>query len=322
MAKTTQSSIAIMPSIPTSIPTSIPSFKKDPQWLMAAKDIIGGTIGGFGLCLVGHPFDTMKVRLQTQSVTNPLYNGLIDCAKQTMGKEGFGGFYKGVFSPLCGQMFLNATQFLSWGQSVALVTYGTDKTAATMSVSDYAKAGVLTAFACGLVESPIDFFKSQLQVQIFKKDPLFRTVPQCFKYILNNFGLRGAYQGLSATIIRNIPFRASYFGTYEYCRGHFAGPNGDRTKLHWSYLLVAGGMAGVVQWFISYPLDVIKSSMQGDSPIREQRRFKGWVDCARQLYAEGGLKRFSRGFLPCMMRSFPANATCFVLYEQTQKFLR
>jgi len=295
--------------------------KRKPQWLIAAKDIAGGTVGGFGLCLVGHPFDTMKIRLQTQPSVNPMYNGLIDCAKKTMAREGLGGFYKGVFSPLCGQMFLNATQFLSWGQSVSLVTMGTDKTTATMTVQDYCMAGVLTAFACGVVESPIDFFKSQLQVQIFNKNPLFKTVPQCVTYILSNYGIRGAYQGVSATIIRNIPFRASYFGTYEFTRSRLASPGEDRNHLHWSKLLFAGGMAGMVQWFISYPLDVIKSSMQSDSPILAQRKYKNWLDCAQKLYADGGVRRFGRGFVPCMLRSFPANATCFFLYEKTMHFL-
>jgi len=198
---------------------------------------------------------------------------------------------------------------------------GTDKTPVTMTIRDYCMAGVLTAFACGLVESPIDFFKSQLQVQIFKKDPLFRTVPQCFKYILTNYGIRGAYQGVSATIIRNVPFRASYFGTYEFCRSKLVQPGQDRKQLHWSKLLFSGGMAGIVQWLISYPLDVIKSSMQSDTPERSQRKYKGWYDCATKLYAEGGIRRFGRGFVPCMMRSFPANATCFLLYEQTRKAL-
>ena len=29
--------------------------------------------GGIAVTLVGHPFDTTKVRLQTQSSTNPIY---------------------------------------------------------------------------------------------------------------------------------------------------------------------------------------------------------------------------------------------------------
>ena len=43
------------------------------------------------------------------------------CIVHCTGKEGLMGFYKGVYSPLAGQMFLNATQFFAWGQSVKFV---------------------------------------------------------------------------------------------------------------------------------------------------------------------------------------------------------
>lgn len=42
-------------------------------WLKVAKDVAAGTCGGISVTLVGHPFDTLKVRLQTQSQTKPLY---------------------------------------------------------------------------------------------------------------------------------------------------------------------------------------------------------------------------------------------------------
>ena len=38
-----------------------------------AKDVFAGTCGGISVTLVGHPFDTLKVRLQTQPTTNPIY---------------------------------------------------------------------------------------------------------------------------------------------------------------------------------------------------------------------------------------------------------
>ena len=48
-------------------------------WLKVAKDIVAGTAGGISVTLVGHPFDTLKVRLQTQSQAKPLYSELISC---------------------------------------------------------------------------------------------------------------------------------------------------------------------------------------------------------------------------------------------------
>jgi len=60
------------------------------------KNSLAGTAAGIAGCLVGHPFDTLKVRLQTQPVDKPVYRGLADCFMKTMKWEGIGGLYKGV----------------------------------------------------------------------------------------------------------------------------------------------------------------------------------------------------------------------------------
>lgn len=74
-------------------------------------------------------------------------------------------------------------------------------------------------------------------------------------------------------------------------------------------------------WAFNYPADVIKSAMQGDAIKRSERQYKGFVDAARQLYAQGGMPRFFRGYAPCMLRAFPANAACFFAYEKTKHML-
>ena len=61
-----------------------------------AKNSLSGTAAGIAVCLVGHPFDTLKVRLQTQPTHNPVYSGLTDCFLKTLKWEGIGGLYKGV----------------------------------------------------------------------------------------------------------------------------------------------------------------------------------------------------------------------------------
>ena len=53
---------------------------------------------------VNSPFDTVKVRLQTQPSVNPVYAGVMDCIRKTLQWEGPKGFYKGVASPLAGQV--------------------------------------------------------------------------------------------------------------------------------------------------------------------------------------------------------------------------
>ena len=77
--------------IEVSLPSSEHSFIR-----RTIKNIVSGTFSGIAVCLVGHPFDTLKVRLQTQPVDRPVYKGLLDCFLKTMKWEGIGGLYKGV----------------------------------------------------------------------------------------------------------------------------------------------------------------------------------------------------------------------------------
>jgi hypothetical protein len=86
-----------------------------------------------------------------------------------------------------------------------------------------------------------------------------------------------------------------------------------------STLLVAGGMGGVGYWSLCYPLDIIKSTIQTDSP--SERKYKTISQTAKMIYKEFGMKGFYRGFTPCLVRSFPANAVCFTAYEMTKKKL-
>jgi hypothetical protein len=41
--------------------------------VQVAKDVFAGTMGGIAVTMVGHPFDTIKVRLQTQPMDKPIY---------------------------------------------------------------------------------------------------------------------------------------------------------------------------------------------------------------------------------------------------------
>ncbi|XP_006766694.2 PREDICTED: mitochondrial basic amino acids transporter [Myotis davidii] len=61
--------------------------------------------------LVGHPFDTVKVRLQVQSLEKPQYRGTLHCFQSIIKQESVLGLYKGLGSPLMGLTFINALVF-------------------------------------------------------------------------------------------------------------------------------------------------------------------------------------------------------------------
>lgn len=111
-------------------------------------------------------------------------------------------------------------------------------------------------------------------------------------------------------------------GIFELCRDLLTPEGGSVTDVSVGGILLAGGVAGWNYWFLTYPTDVIKSAMMSDDSVKSNRRFANIPDCARKLYhQEGGWKRFFRGFVPCLMRSVPANAAMLVTVEKVRQHL-
>lgn len=81
------------------------------------RSFVAGGVGGICAVLVGHPFDLVKVRLQTAE--RGVYSGAIDVVKRTMAREGIAR----VCTPFEGIGFivLNGNQGLYAGVSAPLV---------------------------------------------------------------------------------------------------------------------------------------------------------------------------------------------------------
>jgi len=289
----------------------------------AIKDLTAGSVGGVLQCLSGHPLDTVKVRLQTQATTVPLkYNGAMDCIKKTIAEEGVLGLYKGVQSPLLGVAVMNSALFFSYGQAKAFIQKDPSQ---ELTIPQLYACGTLVGIAVTFVESPVDLFKSQMQVQYEASKGAaltqkYSSFTDCARTIIKNHGIRGMYQGLGATFLRDIPGNAIYFGVYESARRALAKGEKVETLPAWK-VLMAGGISGMAYWVFAFPADVVKSSIQADSPDASKKRYHGIMDTIKKVYQANGFRGFWKGFTPCIIRSFPANAVCFFGYEYTRKII-
>jgi hypothetical protein len=83
---------------------------------------------------------------------------------------------QGVTSPLAGQMFFRASLFGAFGESKRWLGKNPDGSVRALSTADFYKAGAITGFIAAFTEGPIDFYKSQIQVQIIKSkvDPNYK----------------------------------------------------------------------------------------------------------------------------------------------------
>ena len=88
--------------------------KLQEQGLEALKDIVYGSTAGIIGKFIEYPFDTVKVRLQSQPDGVPLkYTGPLDCFKQSFKADGFAGLYRGISAPLVGAAVETSSLFFS-----------------------------------------------------------------------------------------------------------------------------------------------------------------------------------------------------------------
>jgi solute carrier family 25 carnitine/acylcarnitine transporter 20/29 len=69
--------------------------------LPGLRSLVAGGFGGLCAVIVGHPFDLVKVRLQTAE--RGVYRGAIDVVRKSVAKDGLArGLYAGVSAPMVG----------------------------------------------------------------------------------------------------------------------------------------------------------------------------------------------------------------------------
>nr|GEX88152.1 mitochondrial carnitine/acylcarnitine carrier-like protein [Tanacetum cinerariifolium] len=291
-----------------------------------AKDLAAGTIGGAAQLIVGHPFDTIKVKLQSQPVPppgqRPRYSGAIDAVKQTLAAEGPRGLYKGMGAPLATVAALNAVLFTVRGQMEALLR---SEPGALLTVNQQVIAGAGAGVAVSILATPTELIKCRLQAQgavVASVAGPGGTVTAALKYtgpmdvakqvLRSEGGVKGLFKGLIPTMGREVPGNAAMFGVYEAMKQYFAGGT-DTSGLGRGSMIMAGGIAGGAFWISVYPTDVIKSAIQIDD--YKNPKYSGSTDAFKKILKAEGVGGLYKGFGPAMARSVPANAACFLAYE-------
>lgn len=148
---------------------------------------------------MGHPFDTIKVHMQTQDYKNPMYRGTYDCFKKIVQKESIRGLYRGLSSPLASVSFLNAVVFGVYG-NVQRLTSEPD------SMLTHFCAGTAAGLIQSIICSPMELVKSRLQIQNNIPSAIKHEHPwSCLNHIMKTEGRRGVFKGLGITACRDAP---------------------------------------------------------------------------------------------------------------------
>ncbi|AQZ12432.1 ORT1 (YOR130C) [Zygosaccharomyces parabailii] len=274
----------------------------------ALWDIVNGSIAGALGKTIEYPFDTVKVRLQTQGAH--LFPTTWSCIRYTYQREGvLRGFFQGIGSPICGAAVENAVLFVSYNQCAKLL----DRETNFSSLQKIVVSGAFAGSCASLVLTPVELIKCRLQVSNLASGKPTKIIPT-IKSVLQERGVLGLWQGQSGTLIRELFGGITWFSTYELMKGYLlhrhedGGADGKSTT--WE-LLVSGASAGLAFNASIFPADTLKSKMQTEQI--------GLFSCARKIMAQAGLGGFYRGLGITLARAVPANAVVFYTYETLSK---
>ncbi|KAL6458663.1 hypothetical protein MHYP_G00321350 [Metynnis hypsauchen] len=275
--------------------------------------LAGGIAGGIEICIT-FPTEYVKTQLQLDEKANPpRYRGIGDCVTQTVRDHGVKGLYRGLSSLLYGSIPKSAVRF---GVFEILSNQMRDEAGrldSTRGLICGLGAGVMEAV---LVVCPMETIKVKFIHDQTSASPKYRGFFHGVGEIVRTQGIRGTYQGLTATVLKQGSNQAIRFFVMTSLKNWYKGDDPNR-PMNPAVTGVFGAVAGAASVFGNTPLDVIKTRMQG----LEAHKYKNTLDCAVQIMKHEGPTAFYKGTIPRLGRVCLDVAIVFIIYEEVVKVL-
>ncbi|KAJ4163837.1 hypothetical protein LMH87_005541 [Akanthomyces muscarius] len=292
-----------------------------------AEGILYGSIAGIVGKYIEYPFDTVKVRLQSQSDHLPLrYKGPLDCFRQSLHADGFLGLYRGISAPLVGAAAETSSLFIfeSLGRE-GLYATGLASRETPLSLPALYTTGAFAGALASFVLTPIELVKCKIQVPGGASSAGLKPLA-VVRDIFRHDGLRGFWHGQMGTLIRESGGSAAWFGAKETVTAIFytratkkvsSATERERilaTPLPLWQQAIAGASAGVSYNFLFFPADTIKSRMQTSPLGTAGEKPSFWAE-GSAVWRQSGVRGLYRGCGITCLRSAPSSAFIFMVFD-------
>jgi len=259
------------------------------------KAFLAGSMSGTCSTLLFQPLDLVKTRQQSLCPTP----SMVGVARVIITTDRITALWKGVIPSICRTVPGVGIYFSSmhWMKS----RLSPNNSSSTLQ-SIFIGAAARTIAASTMI--PFTVIKTRFESDRFH----YRGVINALNSILRSEGSKGLYRGLFPTLVRDVPFSGLYLAFYEALKS-FSSPllSSSPTSSH----ILSGLGAGVLASLITQPADVVKTRMQLDGS-RSQR----FLTTVSLMYREEGLKSFSVGLAPRLLRRSAMAALAWTVYEK------
>lgn len=278
-------------------------------------DAFGGFVAGVTGTIIGYPLDTIKTRMQQVNSTK----GLFGTATNIMRIEGVSGFYKGVATPLLSLTILNTLNFASFNYFKASLSSASSSWSSLPPSLLYFVSGAMVGPLASTISTPEHMLKTQLQLDNSRSSPLYtRGAFRAAQSLIRSHSLSVLYVGHTANTLREGVFLGVYFSSYELVKADAAVQDALGSKLA---VPVAGGLAGMAGWVVSYPLDCIKANIQGAFCSESAATGSGRkaptsiLAVGLDILKKRGITGLYSGMTPSLIRAFLVSGSRFTAFE-------
>lgn len=262
-------------------------------------------------CLVTHPLDLAKVRLQTAKKPG---QSLFSMVYHIIRNEGFLKIYSGLTASLLRQATYSTVRFGAY--EIMKETYQ-EKYNQMPRTSVLLPMSMISGALGGFVGNPSDVVNIRMQNDStlpFEQRRHYRNAFEGIYRISKEEGISSLFRGLAPNLVRGVLMTASQVVTYDISKNLLVGQLGlDPTKksTHFSASL----MAGLVATTVCSPADVVKTRIMNA---------KGSTNSASNILLTAlkneGPGFMFRGWLPSFFRLGPHTIVTFLVLEQLRKF--
>ncbi|XP_032993508.1 solute carrier family 25 member 43 [Lacerta agilis] len=186
------------------------------QW----GSIMAGSLAGMVAAVATYPTEVVKTRLIVQNRLEPSYKGILHALYMIYHQEGVAALYRGVSLSVLGAIPFSIGSFLVythldkiWGQPSIRFT----------PVQNFVN-GCLAAGVAQSLSFPFETVKRKMQAQSpflphhGGVDVHFEGMVDCFKQTMKTKGVLALWNGLTANLLRIVPYFGVMFSTFEFCR--------------------------------------------------------------------------------------------------------
>ncbi|VEN36516.1 unnamed protein product [Callosobruchus maculatus] len=172
--------------------------------------------------------------------------------------------------------------------------------------------GGLASAGAACCTHPLDLLKVQLQTQQEGKTTLVGLT----KNIVKKHGVLALYNGLSASLLRQLTYSTTRFALYELTKQHI---NADS---FYKKVLIAA-VSGAAGGFVGTPADMVNVRMQNDMklPMEQRRNYKHALDGLFRVYREEGLARLFSGASTATSRAVLMTIGQLSFYDQIKMMI-